>query len=149
MPLRLNPKVTSLRIFTYPKKACAHPKEAGQSCCVLSASAIFFPNSLWISTLTLLWITKNQTNDYPRYRVGRLGRAYFCLRISGYWVIYDKIIMAGHTFEKYSLFKNRNNVMDIFGYLILIIICMSHTCTWAAFSSFSEKIQIPLLFLSL
>lgn len=30
--------------------------------------------------------------------------------------------MALHTFEKYSLFKNINNVMDIFGYLIMIII---------------------------
>lgn len=25
--------------------------------------------------------------------------------------------MVSHTFEKYSLFKNMNNVMDIFGYL--------------------------------
>lgn len=37
-----------------------------------------------------------------------------------------KIIMALHTFEKYSLFKNINNVMDIFGYLMIIILSMSY-----------------------
>lgn len=64
---------------------------------------------------------KYQTNDLSN--IGVVWYAYIHIRIFKYWtVLWKKIIMALHTFEKYSLFKNINNVMDIFGYLIIIII---------------------------
>lgn len=47
--------------------------------------------------------------------------------------------MVSYTFEKHEIFKNMNNVMDIFGYLIIIILSILYRCTSSTFSVFQRE----------